>query len=307
MRDASAGVVGAIDVPPTVKVDAAAWRAWAKVVTFLALVTAFAGILDILRVLAPFGTKLVLLTWTPRLADALAMWSVGLAGVLTIAAFDRSLRDIGLKAAPARYFLFAVVLPLAYGTAIYVPVWAFGLGRFAGMTLLWTAMQSALVHLPLHLFVAAGEELGWRGVLVPNLARAAGIERVAFMPGAVWALWHYPDIVFFDYNVGTPLIFALGCFSISLIGLGAFLSWLRLASGSIWPAVVFHGVHNSVITGIFDRATDPDAGTFYVTSEFGAGLSIAGLMVGYIFWSKLRSSGICHPQCALVDETKENR
>jgi membrane protease YdiL (CAAX protease family) len=143
----------------------------------------------------------------------------------------------------------------------------------------------------LRLLVAAGEEFGWRGVLVPNLARTTGLNHVAFLPGAIWAFWHYPDILFFNYNVGTPMVFTVTCFSISLIGLGTFLSWLRLASNNIWPAVVFHGVHNSVLVGVFDRVTEVNDVTVYITTEFGAGLSIAGALIGYLFWSKLRSSG----------------
>jgi membrane protease YdiL (CAAX protease family) len=181
----------------------------------------------------------------------------------------------------------AAALPFAIGAAIYLPVWFLGLGRFGGTTLLISAAQSALVHFPLHLFAAAGEELGWRGVLVPNLARTSGGKTIAFLPGAIWALWHYPDILFFDYNVGTPVIFALTCFSISLIGAGAFLSWLRLVSGSVWPAVVFHGTHNSIILGIFDRLTEPEAVTQYVTSEFGIGMSVVSAVIGGLCWFKL--------------------
>ena len=262
-------------------------RAWAKIAIFLVLVAAFAGTLDLLRVFVPFGTKLIILTWTPRLADAVAMWSVGLAGLIALVVIDRTLQDVGLKLGPPKYLLLALALPFVYCTAIYVPVWILGLGRFAGTSVLWTAILSVLVHLPLTLFVAAGEEFGWRGVLVPNLARTVDVTRVAFLPGAIWALWHYPDILFFGYNVGTPFIFALTCFSVSLIGLGAFLSWLRLASNSIWPAVVFHGVHNSVMLGIFDRATKYDAATLYITTEFGAGLAVVGAVIGYVFWSNL--------------------
>jgi membrane protease YdiL (CAAX protease family) len=232
------------------------------------------------------------LTWTPRLADALVMWSVGLAAFITIVMIDRSLRDFGLKTSALKYMLLALTLPIAYGSAIYVPVWVLQLGGFAGVPMLWIAILSAVLRLPLHLFVAAGEELGWRGVLVPNLAQIADARYVAFLPGAIWALWHYPDILFFDYNVGTPLPFAMTCFSLSLIGQGAFLSWLRLASGSVWPPIVFHGVHNSVILGIFDRVTKPDAVTAYITTEFGVGLSVIGAVVGYVFWFRLRSSGV---------------
>jgi len=264
-------------------------RALAKIVIFLVLVAAFAGIVDFLRLFVPFGTKLIILEWTPRLADALAMWSVGFAGAIALVLIDRSLKDFGLKAALAKYMFLATAVPFATGGAVYLPVWILALGGFGGTASLGSATLSALMHFPMHLFAAAGEELGWRGVLVPNLARTAGSKTIAFVPGAIWALWHYPDILFFDYNVGTPAIFALTCFSISLIGAGAFLSWLRLASGSIWPAVVFHGVHNSVILGIFDRVTDPKAVTLYITSEFGVGLSIASAVVGCLCWFQLQS------------------
>jgi uncharacterized protein len=264
-------------------------RALKKIVIFLFLVATFAGVVAFLRLSVPVGTKLGVLAWTPRAADMLAMWSVGFAGVISLIVVDRSLRDFGLKGGHLWYMFLAAALPFAIGAAIYLPVWCSGLGRFSGTALLASAAQSALVHFPVHLFAAAGEELGWRGVLVPNLARTSGSKTIAFLPGAIWALWHYPDILFFDYNAGTPVIFALACFSVSLIGAGAFLSWIRLASGSIWPAVVFHGIHNSVLLGIFDRLTEPDAATLYITSEFGIGMSVVNAMIGGLCWFKLQS------------------
>ena len=76
--------------------------------------------------------------------------------------------------------------------------------------------------------------------------------------------------------------------SLMLIGQGVFLSWLRLASGSVWPAAVFHGVHNVLTYSVFDRVTGADA--LYVTTEYGAGLAITGAVIGYLFWPRLRSS-----------------
>jgi uncharacterized protein len=287
MRKVSAGLTG--DTRAIGASSPERRQALAKIIIFLFLVATFAGIIASLRVFVPVGTKLGIFAWTPRLADALAMWSVGSAGAISLVVVDRSLRDFGLKGAHPKYMFLAAALPFAIGAAIYLPVWFLGLGRFGGTALLTFAAQSALAHFPLHLFAAAGEELGWRGVLVPNLARTSGSKTIAFLPGAIWALWHYPDILFFDYNAGTQVIFALTCFSVSLIGAGAFLSWLRLVSGSIWPAVVFHGAHNSIILGIFDRLTEPEAVTLYITSEFGIGMSVVSAMIGCLCWFKLQS------------------
>ncbi len=287
MHDAAGELTDIAGPDATGPVDSAPRRARAKIGLFLILVVVFAAALDVARTAVPFGAKLAVLTWTPLLADTLGMWSVGLAGAIALAVVDRSVRDFGLKAARRRYVFLALTLPFVFGAVVYVPVWLLELGGFAGAALLGSAVPSALLHFPLHLFAAAGEEFGWRGVLVPNLARISGSKVVAFLPGAVWALWHYPDILFFDYNVGTPFPFAMTCFSISLVGAGAFLSWIRLASGSVWPAVIFHGVHNSVISGIFDRLTEPKPITLYITSEFGIGMAVVGAVVGYLSWRKL--------------------
>ena len=263
-------------------------RAWQKIAIFLVLVATFSVVIDVLRVLDQHGANLVALTLSPGLVDGLMMWSVGLAGVLAAATIDRSLKDVGIRFARPKYLILAASVPPAYCTAIYLPVWVFGLGQFSGSAVLFAGLLSALSHLPLHMFFAAGEEIGWRGVLVPNLARAAGFKYVAFLPGAIWALWHYPDILFFGYNAGTPHVFALACFSIALVGLGLFLSWLRLASNSIWPAIVFHGVHNTIIWRAFDHATGRGPMTAYVSTEFGLGFAIAGAVVGYLCWTALQ-------------------
>jgi membrane protease YdiL (CAAX protease family) len=263
-------------------------RARQKIAIFLVLVAIFSVVIDVLRVFVQHGANLAALTLSPGLVDGIMMWSVGLAGLLALVSIDRSLKDIGLRFVSPKYLILAASVPLAYGAAIYVPVWIFGLGRFGGSAVLFAGVLSALSHLPLHLLFAAGEEIGWRGVLVPNLARAAGFKSAALLPGAIWALWHYPDILFFGYNAGTPPLFALTCFSIALIGLGVFLSWLRLSSNSIWPAIIFHGVHNSIIWRAFDHATGRGAMTVYVSTEFGLGFAIAGAVIGCVYWTRLQ-------------------
>jgi membrane protease YdiL (CAAX protease family) len=245
------------------------------------LLSLFAGSIELARAIVPYGTQLVLSTWSPFLADMFGMWSVGIAGLLALALTDRSMSSIGFALPARRYLVLGSAIPVAYCAAIYVPVWLFAPWTFAGTAALSAGAAASLFHLPRSLFAAAGEELGWRGVLVPNLATVASPVSALLAPGMLWALWHYPDILFFGYNVGTPSVFALICFSIGLVGTGACLSWLRLASGSLWPAVLFHGVHNAVIWGVFERATSKGGATAYFMTEFGAGFALVGVAVGF--------------------------
>jgi membrane protease YdiL (CAAX protease family) len=93
-----------------------------------------------------------------------------------------------------------------------------------------------------------------------------------------------PLIVGSGYNAGTPAWFAIPCFMISVTGMSLILAWLRLRSGSFWPAAVFHAVHNIVIQGIFDGATMDTGPTHWITTEFGIGMVICTALLGAYFW-----------------------
>lgn len=91
--------------------------------------------------------------------------------------------------------------------------------------------------------LAFGEELGWRGFLVPAL-RPMGTWPALLISGAIWGLWHSP-VILLGYNFGrfdiTGVLFMTG----GCITWGVLLGWLRLRSASVWPAVFAHGAMNA--------------------------------------------------------------
>jgi membrane protease YdiL (CAAX protease family) len=57
-----------------------------------------------------------------------------------------------------------------------------------------------------------GEERGWRGFLVPELAKRHGFVSTAAISGLIWAIWHYPIFVFATgYSAGTPVCTTFPC------------------------------------------------------------------------------------------------
>jgi membrane protease YdiL (CAAX protease family) len=48
----------------------------------------------------------------------------------------------------------------------------------------------------------ASEEIGWRGFLVLELFKNVGFSATALISGVVWAFWHYPLLIWGDYNRG---------------------------------------------------------------------------------------------------------
>jgi membrane protease YdiL (CAAX protease family) len=100
------------------------------------------------------------------------------------------------------------------------------------------ASASPLLRLPLALLVVTlgplVEELLFRGVLLSAALRYAPSGVAIFITAALFACVHLPDLGFLWYALPNLLV------------LGAVLAWLRLASGSVWPAVLAHGVNNAL-------------------------------------------------------------
>jgi hypothetical protein len=92
--------------------------------------------------------------------------------------------------------------------------------------------------------LSLGEELGWRGYLLPRLP-FLGSTRALLVTGLVWAAWHLPPIFL------TPLYHSDGnrwltvpLFVATIVGGSFFFGYLRLWTGSVWPAVLAHSAHN---------------------------------------------------------------
>jgi membrane protease YdiL (CAAX protease family) len=212
------------------------------------------------------------------------MWCPGVSALITRLIFQRNVRGEGWRFGAPRWAILAYLLPVVYATAAYGLVWLTGLGgvdvgRFKTPVLTFVVVGSLQ-----SLLSATGEELGWRGFLVPTFARTMSFGRTALLSGAIWAAWHVPLIVFADYNGGTPTWYSVLCFAVMVVSMGVPFAWLRLRSGSVWPAAILHASHNLFVQAFFDRVTVDTGPTRWLTSEFGAALALALGVTAWLFW-----------------------
>ena len=248
----------------------------------------------------------------PRYLIEGLMWCPGAAALLTVSIRGLQGDPLGLRWGGLRSALGAYFLPLAYASVAYSLLWVLGFGGFPSATevrsqaahLGWQGLSSA-AFVPLYLLLigttviasgtarALGEELGWRGFLVPYFVRWFGFTGGAISIGIIHGLWHLPIILFSVYNNGTPAWVSLPCFFTGIVSLSVLLTWFRLRSGSVWPCAILHASHNLFVQVFFDPFTTPrGALTPYLISEFGVALPVTMMLFALGFWmARQRSLG----------------
>ena len=112
-------------------------------------------------------------------------------------------------------------------------------------TVLAVQLAFSLFGAPLiGLFVALGEELGWRGYLLRKLL-PLGQWNALLLSGAIWGLWHAPLVGLRQNYPGHPISGPFLMLGYCVL-LGVVLGWLQLASGSVWVPALAHGTLNAV-------------------------------------------------------------
>lgn len=230
------------------------------------------------------------------------MWCPALGAFITLRILRRPVSSLGWAWKP-RWQLLGYLIPLGYALAAYLAVWLTGFGGFPNHKFLdgiaadagWKGLPSGLVLASYVLLQgtvgmigstahALGEEIGWRGFLVPQLARVSSFTTTAFVSGIIWTAWHVPLILFADYNGRTPAWYSLTCFAVMVMGISFLFAWMRLRSGSLWTCAFLHASHNLFIQAILTPLTTDTGRTAWAIDEFGAALAIAAVVVAVIVW-----------------------
>ena len=118
------------------------------------------------------------------------------------------------------------------------------LERYSIQTIVLLHLVSLVIAPLFNAIFTFGEEWGWRGFLLPKLLPLGQWQALA-LPGVLWGLWYAPLILQgYDYSFHPRLGVIL--MTIYCLIFGILLGWLRLATGSVWPAVIAHGALNAV-------------------------------------------------------------
>ncbi len=224
------------------------------------------------------------------------MWIPGIVSILYRLISRCGFKDTGFKIGAFRYWFLAFAVPLFIALISNILCWGLGVNEFTSYpeTILKKVGISSVGMLIAMKFPwwllwgninALGEELGWRGFLIPKLTQV-NLKHPFFVSGLIWAAWHFPLIIWGDYATSDLPILSVLLFTVMIVCSGIFIAWLRMESGSVWVAMFYHACHNFFLQtafAIFSKAGKYDPYLGNESGLFPCLIYIAVLLVGKQF------------------------
>ena len=260
--------------------------------------TSKAAIYSVLVLLLAVGAALLirLLDLSPNLG-MWVLWSITptAAALIMLLVFTRDgysregWKSLGLHRLGLNVWWIAFGGTLLISVAASAAVWATPLASFVMPEggILDPLISFLIQVLILALTFALAEEIGIRGYLLPRLL-TLGRRRALALSGLVWATWHMPLILLTPvFPVGNKLI-SVPLFYGTVVAASFFYGYLRIYTGSVWPASIAHAVHNAAwgVLGSFTATSFPVLVNKYLVGDFGililVGAVIGAVLVGYM-------------------------
>lgn len=148
----------------------------------------------------------------------------------------------------------------------------------------WNEYMS-VVGIFIGLITAIGEEIGWRGYLVPATLERVGIKKALIYTSIFWGVWHLPILISGLYMPGTPAWYSVPAFLFMIIPVGMIYGIITIKTKSIWPAIFLHAAHNTFDQLIFGTVTVANNKMFFV-SETGIFTIIFAWIVAVFLYKK---------------------
>lgn len=129
---------------------------------------------------------------------------------------------------------------------------------------------------------ALGEEIGWRGYLLPRFQEMGlTFTKRALIVGVIWGLWHIPT--YLAMGVTTPIILS---FLLNVVILSFLFTWIYEREGSVWGPTLIHGLHNALFNTFLPTITlEKQAPEILIGGENGLLTTAAYGLLLFIVWA----------------------
>ncbi|WP_054957911.1 CPBP family intramembrane glutamic endopeptidase [Paenibacillus dakarensis] len=138
-----------------------------------------------------------------------------------------------------------------------------------------------VLQFPLYILIGGMEEIGWRGLMQPELEKKWSPFISTMIVGVVWSLWHLP--LFFIVGTYQELYLSFFNFSISTIAFSFILAVVYQRTRSVFMCIITHAFLNSL-------------SAVFITGEAWMG-ELISLLIGFVIfiWSQITDRS--RPNC----------
>jgi len=236
----------------------------------------------------------------PSLPLALAP---GLAAVITRLVRREGFANVSFRLHGPRMstaYLLAFGLPLVVGAVAYGFAYLTGLAKFDPPAFPF-AVSPPLAQFGLNLIFSTifliillpstgGEEIGWRGYLLPRLIDAR-IPQPVILSSLIWGAWHLPVVFAGVYAAGPSRWISAAGLMVATLAFGSIISWTRLQTGSVWPCIISHAAWNALINGGFTPAAQNAAENMWV-GETGILVAVTLVLAAFVIGRSWRPASL---------------
>ncbi|MFK7811239.1 MAG: CPBP family intramembrane glutamic endopeptidase [Maribacter sp.] len=263
----------------------------------------FLGILTLLSAICYYA--LLILNPTSIYVGALMMCPA-LSAFITLKLIKRPISSLPWGLKNLKHLRLCYLIPVVYITISYILIWVFGFGNVLnqetivgwsqelGMegfgspfVLLTMIVLLSIVGVVKNIGSTLGEEIGWRGFFIYELRKLFSFGGVSIISGLIWAIWHWP-IIFLIYKGSGSLLLHITAFTVMIVAISVILAYYTFKSKSLWPAALFHSVHNIFIQKIFTPLTITNDNSHFWIDEYGLMLPIITTLFAIYFWRKAK-------------------
>jgi membrane protease YdiL (CAAX protease family) len=152
-----------------------------------------------------------------------------------------------------------------------------------------TSIFSMFAGILVSTWMQAGEEVGWRGFLLPRLSDRVGPEAASLLVGIIWAVWHVP--LFLIPGTGSDGQ-SFPIYLLHVTALSVAMTWLfRRSGGSLLLVMVMHAAVNNT-TGLVPGATPGAADPWTFSASIVSWATVASAWaVALVLLPRLRAAG----------------
>lgn len=245
--------------------------------TGIAVAMPHAGINKLLTALVPVMALVVVTFTTTTRGRRRALWG-----------------EFGLKRSGTQTWAFALLVPMllagsAYGAALVLDAANLrAIDPTASGVAAWSLNVVLMLAGMTVLFL--GEELGWRGYLLPRIQQLTSRRRAALVTGFVHGCFHLPLILIattYDEHGSRWLVAPVAVLTIAMGGVFYAYIWDRTAS--VWPVSLAHASVNTAFTvGAGAVVATSEADLAYVAGESGIATLAAVTVVAAVFLARAK-------------------